>query len=100
MAGRPYVLAHRASYELHVGPIAAGLVVHHRCGVRHCVNPAHLEATRQRENLLATPETQAARNTAKVVCIRGHRAFVADKSGHRYCKECNRLKQRAFRSKS
>jgi len=42
---------HRYSYELHHGPIPEGYDVHHTCHVRHCVNPAHLEAVTRSENL-------------------------------------------------
>lgn len=37
------VRAHRHYYELHKGPLGDGLVVHHTCGNRGCVNPDHLE---------------------------------------------------------
>jgi len=43
--------AHRWSYEYHVGPIPVGLEIDHLCRVRHCVNPAHLEAVTHAENL-------------------------------------------------
>ena len=37
-------LAHRVSYQTHIGPIGDALIVHNRhcSGDRRCVNPAHL----------------------------------------------------------
>lgn len=37
----PY-LAHRAAYEVWVGPIPDGHVIRHTCDNRPCINPAHL----------------------------------------------------------
>lgn len=44
-------LVHRRMYETHVGPIPEGLVIDHLCGVTGCVNPDHLEAVTNTENI-------------------------------------------------
>jgi len=37
------LLAHRVAWEQAHGPIPDGFQLHHRCGVKACVNVAHLE---------------------------------------------------------
>jgi hypothetical protein len=52
MGGRTrYFGAHRAAYELAVGPIGEGLVIDHLCRNRVCQNPRHMEPVTNGENL-------------------------------------------------
>ncbi len=63
LPGRRKGYAHRVSYETFVGPISTALAVDHRCEVKACVNPAHLEAVSYGEN---TRRWWASRKSAEV----------------------------------
>jgi DNA (cytosine-5)-methyltransferase 1 len=83
------VRAHRYAYEALRGPIPSGLSLDHLCGVKHCVNPWHLEPVTHRMNIQ--------RAYAHVThCPRGHE-YTPENTytgrGRRECRSCNREKQ-------
>lgn len=93
--GHKGVRAHRFSYELFKGPIPDGLQIDHLCRVRHCVNPLHLEAVTQKENLLRG-ESFSAINKRKTECNYGHPLSGENLriwNGRRRCRACVRARR-------
>lgn len=85
------VFAYRLAYELFVGPVPAGLTLDHLCQNEPCVNPAHLEAVTQQDNMLRL-------HGQRESCRRGHPLDGVARSGgrmKRYCRTCRNAAQRA-----
>lgn len=78
--------AHRICYEVHVGAIPKGSDLDHRCRLRCCVNPDHLEPVSRSENLARSPLMN--RQTTKTCCPLGHQYSGINSRGQRICREC------------
>lgn len=88
------MMAHRAVYQVFVGPIPIGKVLDHLCRNRNCVNPEHLEPVTHRENIVRAPRW------ASDTCKRGHKygeqADYYTATGLRRCLECHAMRQRKY----
>lgn len=92
---RQRILAHRASYILHAGPIGERLDLDHLCRNRACVRPEHLEPVTHRVNVRRGASGDISRS--KTHCPQNHAYDETNTyhfDGRRYCKECNRAAQK------
>jgi hypothetical protein len=98
-------LAHIVSYEFKFGKVPNGLELDHKCRLRCCVNPYHLEPVTHRENCIRGDAPK--RNGNKTHCPRGHEYSAANtiinqpstRPPFRVCRKCrnvyiNNLKRR------
>ena len=87
--------AHRIAYHAIVGEIGAGIELHHTCHNPGCVNPAHLQPLTKSEHSRLNPMSIA--QASQTHCKRGH-AFTDENTylwrGRRYCRECQRARDR------
>jgi hypothetical protein len=89
--------AHRWYYELAYGPIPERHQIDHLCRNRGCVNPLHLEAVTQRENIARgmSPSAVTARTG---VCQYGHTMegynVIVVQGGKRRCRACCQRRDR------
>jgi Helix-turn-helix. len=84
---------HVVMYELHIGTIPDGMEIDHRCRVRACCNPAHLEAVTPLVNW-ERGESPSRLNALKTHCTVGH---ALDDS--RRCVTCQRDRNRTHMRK-
>lgn len=99
-SAREYV--HRASYELHVGPIPDGLVIDHLCRNTLCCNPEHLEPVAQSENVRRGEAPSQTIYKDATHCIRGHEFTPANTmraAKGRKCRACHSRRVRESRAR-
>ena len=99
------VQAHRVAYVLFVDPLLPDeLVVDHLCRNHGCVNPMHLDAVSNMENLERGNTSTAKSRLSEVtgLCRRGHRLAETGRmrgNGYMRCSECHSIDEKARRAK-
>lgn len=86
--------AHVISYILTNGDIPAGMTINHKCAVRNCINPEHLELMTAGDN----SREASARRAVPISYKRGHYDYGVSPSGYRWCRTCDRNKKRGLKN--
>lgn len=104
--------AHRLSYSLYKGSIPPKYLIHHKCEIRNCINPEHLQAVDRKTHyvdihysILKAGKIQAKNRSNRTHCVNGHEfteenVYLESKSKFRRCKACRKNVDRKRRSKN
>jgi len=84
------IYGHRMAYELHFGPIPAGMHTHHTCENKACVNPWHLEILTPQEHKDRHPQPIPPKPTH---CKRGHPLSGDNLYSSGACATCKRMRE-------
>jgi hypothetical protein len=93
-------LAHRAAYLASGRTIPDGMQLDHKCRIRQCVNPDHLEPVTSQENSRRSPISVNSINAQKTHCSRGHAYSHTTKNGKRACRTCDAIYSKRRRLKA
>ena len=96
--GEGLILAHRASWEIHVGPIPEGKLVLHRCDNPICSNPEHLFLGTQTDNMQDCVRKGRHNQASKTHCKNGH-PLGPRRGRQRVCPVCARAAYRRYQQR-
>lgn len=100
---RKTLYAHRVIWEYVFGPVPEGKELHHRCEIKRCVNPFHLECLTNLGHSVETSNSCCSINRRKTHCNKGHPLsgdnLHIEPSGGRRCIICRRDKIRRWQQK-
>jgi hypothetical protein len=96
------VRTHQVAYELFIGPVPEGLQLDHRCRVRCCANPWHLEPVTSAENTRRGNASLSLPDRSQWTrCKNGHafderNTYVHPVTGYRNCRRCRADRQKRY----